>query len=164
LVVPSVIVGNEILDAEPRLYGPHYWPDDRMGIYEWRDAEKIGVCKKGGHAVPDPDCGCGLYARYELEVAINDHTSGPDMSVHTSVLGAVLGTGDVLLHNGGWRSQYARIVGFDGDHLDERFRPSLQRLAAKLEVPVLSSERLLQVAMKKGRVISKSQFQEPDLG
>jgi hypothetical protein len=160
LHVPSLIRDGELFDAEPRLYGPHNYLED-LDAYEWTDATKVAECTRFVHSSPALRCKCGVYALHKFAEPI-DKRGAPHYSIQSPVRGVVVGRGNVLVHNDGWRAEIASIVGFDGDCVDDRFMPALRELARKFDVPVLPTSRLLELAMKKGRVMPKSELPEEE--
>jgi hypothetical protein len=78
------------------------------------------------------------------------------------VVGAVLGSGDVLVHEDGWRAERARIIGFRDD-VDPKYLPALQRIASKFDVPILSAERLESLALSNGSRLEKGDIPSPGM-
>jgi hypothetical protein len=154
--VPSLWVANALLDGEPQLLGLAWlaWSE----FFEWRDAEKVAECATHLHRAPSFACDCGVYAsrygRPEPRLPI------PALMPRAGhVDGVVLGSGDVLVHEDGWRAETARIIGFRGDNVNPRVLPALRHIAQKFEVPILPIDRLLKLALDKGgMIIDKSEL------
>jgi hypothetical protein len=153
LHVPTVVVGEEITTGEPRLFGPNIRPD-RAVMYEWTDAEKSATCEIINHPAPAHPCDCGIYAVHDFEATREWYEYTPSVP-GTHVRGAVLGTGNVLVHREGWRAETARIIGFDASSVSQESLPALQRISERFDVPTLSRQELREVAFKHGRIINK---------
>lgn len=89
------------------------------------------------HPVPDPDCMCGIYSTYDVDVIAQYISSGP-------VLGLVQGYGQVIAGEpdnetiGGFRAQYAKIVCIFA--ISEDFtipHRQLRKLGREYNVPVI---------------------------
>ena len=87
----------------------------------WEDGVNTATCGKYGksfaHEPPEvrEACGCGFWAYFDQNLAVNSVLSGWHSSkrgtVGICVLGCVEGTGRVIVGEKGFRSQYAKIVG-----------------------------------------------------
>ena len=96
-------------------------------------------------------CACGLYAFDDVDRAFGSVTCiGPDM-----VLGRVRGWGTVVIHEFGWRAQFAApelLLAFT------TLGPLAKRLEAHFEVPVLQ----VAAVNEAGRVAADQLKQEED--
>lgn len=105
----------------PRLYG--------IGVgnaYKWLPGENVALCAHAksirdldgnfisqGHQAPQEHCSCGLHACTDLVTLDNvtkTHGGLKGYSDRNHVLVGVIGTGEVLLFEKGWRAQFARVV------------------------------------------------------
>jgi hypothetical protein len=155
LNVPSVVVDGAVCESEPQLFGG-FW-HTRSRFFEWQDAAKTAECPVSTHLTPALNCQCGVYAHHEGYPVLR-RVNYRGLSRSDYVDGAVLGSGDVYVYHSGWRAEKARIIGFRGDNVRPQFLPALHRLAAKLDVPVLSAEKLRLLALAKGQSIRKAQI------
>jgi len=82
---------------------PYFWPQTSRHVSE---------CQMHGHAHPQADCHCGLYAHHHLEMtlacAAGVAIEKPGKRV---VIGAVIGAGHVEVHRLGWRAEKLQILG-----------------------------------------------------
>lgn len=71
----------------------------------WTLGENIAKCRASrDHQVPDDDCGCGLWAYWQVPDALNPHGFG------RPVLGVIEGYGRTLIGAKGFRCEKARIA------------------------------------------------------
>jgi hypothetical protein len=158
LHLPSQVINHEIVELEPRLFGPQM-PPNQAGVYEWKDAEKSAICGVEDHHAPDPGrCDCGVYARHDFAGTKVEFGYGYGYRPEEAgvlVRGAVLGSGDVFIYDEGWRAEMARVIGFDSESVRPEYLPALQRLASRFDVPILPRQQLEELALRKGRVLRK---------
>jgi hypothetical protein len=64
-------------------------------------------CPKG-HAAPDWDCACGIYAAKRLELALPYRVGRDDARTVARVVGLVALGGDVIEHRDGFRASLAK--------------------------------------------------------
>lgn len=176
--------------------------------YIWGPGTNIASCDPGGsseresghtHSAPAPGCYCGLYGWHSLETLLRIVRPAPlgrfDFRYHWRVphrldrvvVVAVTGWGNVLIHERGWRAQFARIVAISDelpvvDMKSPYFRaepraparvitPELaQTIAARYRLAVVSLKQLAKVATIAGvttQPVPKSELLEAgdvDLG
>ena len=128
------------------------------------DAVTTTKCRQTkAHEAAAADCSCGLYAYHDLETALHELRTYYAARHHRPwvaefVLGAVVGTGRVLIHRHGWRASRARIVAFSdiGPAFTDWPQFHGQQLAAELSVPVVHHRHLRAQALEHGRRIVKS--------
>ena len=99
------------------------------------------------HGAPRADCTCGLYGRHELAevpkaIPLAHHIYG------VRVIGAVVGWGRMVIHERGWRAEFAKPVAL-------AYGPSdLRRITADLAdeygIPVVAASELQWVAAEFG--------------
>lgn len=71
----------------------------------WEPGVNVATCRVGRkHSAPQRACACGFYACLDLTALLK--TVGPT----DEVLCAVIGGGRVVVHERGWRAQYAEII------------------------------------------------------
>ncbi len=82
--------------------------------YRWRPGRNKATCRPMGagrarkaHRVPGRYCGCGLYACTDPAALIR--TVGPQTDDDLTLAG-VIGGGRVIVHERGWRAEYAKVV------------------------------------------------------
>ena len=123
------------------------WVVDQHGVLRpisavgtWTPGVNHAECHRGlRHRAPAADCECGLYALHEF----GDRTwapPGPDV-VH----GAVIGWGDVEVHETGFRAEFARVVALaEPSHvLGARALTLAERSARLYGVELVSHSHLL---------------------
>jgi hypothetical protein len=95
----------------------------RKGV-DWKEAE----CRHG-HRIPDEHCGCGIWAFFNVE-AMEEEFGSPLVTAPTTrvgttprgenfeyVTGIIIADGDIVIHDKGFRAQYAKVVGIFEDGL-----------------------------------------------
>jgi hypothetical protein len=83
------------------------------------------------HRAPGHECGCGIHAYYEP----SDETSKIS---YTGVSGIVSAWGDVEIHAGGFRAEFARVEALGVyARWSERQKSAVQRIAATLGVDIV---------------------------
>jgi hypothetical protein len=71
------------------------------------DGPLVAACAHG-HAAPDFDCACGIYAAKWLELALPYRVGRDDPRTVARVVGLVALGGDVIEHRDGFRASHAR--------------------------------------------------------
>lgn len=72
--------------------------------HSWPPGTVVGECSGlGGHRAPGEGCGCGLYAYHSPDLA-------RCLAGGATVLGAVVGWGEMHVHPSGWRAERACVV------------------------------------------------------
>lgn len=102
----------------------------------------------GEHDAPHNFCRCGLYA-YNFE--------HPLVEVSGSMAhGAVIGWGRIILHEHGWRAEFARPVAFYGrGNRDLSINPAFEAIRTQLEAPLIPTEgEFRRFALTKGQPIA----------
>lgn len=128
---------------EGRLHGP--WLP-----MTWLSAKEHATCFVRGsfvHSVPSKHCVCGIHAFHDVDSATNDIP-------RDCVVGAVIGTGGVLVHWRGFRAKCVEIVAI----ADYPPVPTeqLSKVAREYGVPLCSIEDLTARARARGRFIGKN--------
>ena len=114
------------------------------------------------HSAPDPDCGCGYYAYYDLDAHEADFGAAPRRFSFESVStrAVVSAWGDVDLHETGFRSEWmqveALIVGTAvhkhlGHWID--LMPAWEALAERYAVPLIEEEDAEAFCRERGEVL-----------
>jgi hypothetical protein len=101
---------------------------------EWRPKQLMGArcLRRKDHAVPDPDCTCGVYATTDLDV-VNDY-----LNPESPVLGIVELGGHTVPAPQGYRAEAARVAALL--LIDEMFtlkHSVLAKVAERYNVPAL---------------------------
>lgn len=120
----------------------------------WNSRELHASCLMPGasqHVAPGPDCFCGVYALHELQAALKELAPG-------FVIGSVVGTGSVMVHEPGFRAALATItaLGFDSPEPDELLR----RIANRYAIPLHPLSKLTVIAEQHGQQITKRRAEE----
>lgn len=106
-------------------------------VPSWRvGGEYVASCATHGTAAPEVRCGCGLYAHYDLLLSRKLGWISRNM-----VRGIVAASGDIVLHQRGFRAERMRLVAliFERRHnLRQRLR--LVLLSWRYRVPLLTNE------------------------
>lgn len=105
------------------------------------------------HEAPQPDCGCGLYARHALsEVMPRRPLFGEPAAV-----GAVALWGNLEVHRLGIRAQFARILALTPWVIERSWtaRRKFRRMASSYGVPVVAREDLEAEGFKHGIKVPK---------
>jgi hypothetical protein len=134
----------------------------------WKPGKNVASCRNAGirawharnHPAPAPGCTCGLYACHDLSGV--PWTGGLNLFVLT----VVAGSGIVVIHERGWRAQFARIVAFSDEFpapivwpfggrekvrgIKVIGRDVVQALEEEYQVPVVPLRRLADVARAAG--------------
>jgi hypothetical protein len=79
---------------------------------EWKEAE----CRHG-HRIPGDKCGCGIWAYFDVEAMENElgHVLVPGVpgipgETYEYVSGIIGAGGDIVVHELGFRAQYAKVL------------------------------------------------------
>jgi hypothetical protein len=115
------------------LLGGYLWSAAMLDCWrknvEWKEAE----CDR--HiAIPDEHCICGIWGFFNPEILYRELSP---LSYHHPESGSVDGiigvTGGIVLHEDGFRAQYAKVLGiFEDDHDTPK-----DEIAAMYHVPIL---------------------------
>ncbi len=107
----------------------------------WNDDPAWSACPDG-HEQPTEDCACGLWAKARIQ------PEGGGL-----VCGAIVGWGRIVLHENGFRAEYARPVALlDDDDYPDGFDPAGHRrefiaaVAERRRLPVLPADELASYA------------------
>ncbi len=91
---------------------------------EWKEAE----CRHG-HRIPDENCNCGIWAFFDVERMEKEFGSSlvtapstrfgttPSGDRYEYVTGIIVADGDIVIHDKGFRAQYARVAAIFEDEL-----------------------------------------------
>jgi hypothetical protein len=118
----------------------------------WASPQVLFGCLRG-HAVPNEQHHCGIYAYNQLYDAVWEMERESEADPTTSiVIGLISGHGDVLVHDKGWRAEEAHLLAFAD--LDAGSSPQLrQHLSAQFDIPLVSD--IEGFATSHGRIIHK---------
>lgn len=144
MIVPRPIVGfrswSASLDGDlyPILGPGAPGPDNPPPSYLAWNVEPAWSACPHGHDQPAENCVCGLWANARIKP---DHGG--------FVCGAIVGWGRVILHEDGFRAQYARLLALlDDDDYPDGFdqaghrREFINAVAERRRLPVLSADEL----------------------
>jgi hypothetical protein len=106
----------------------------RKGV-EWKEAE----CRIG-HRIPDEHCGCGIWAFFTPEIMEREFGSvkvGTFRGDHyEEVRGIIVADGDIMIHQKGFRAQYARVAAiFEDEHSTLK-----QEIASSYGCPIIAAD------------------------
>jgi hypothetical protein len=153
-------------------YLTSYYSGVQLGAaHRWRrisNAVTTTRCRKSEvHQAAAVDCSCGLYAYHDLATAVHELRTYYAARHHQPwapeyLLGAVVGTGRILIHKQGWRASRARIVAFSdiGPAFSDWPQFHGPQLATELGVPVVHHRHLARYALEHGRRIDKADLGE----
>lgn len=114
-----------------------------LGGERWPAGDVRAVCRTGSaHPAPEDGCGCGLYAWHEVP---------DDVEPNNYVLGAVVGWGRLLVHEDGFRAEYARPIALALRTPEQR--GSRAPIAARYGLPVLDPAQLAAFAGEFGAAV-----------
>jgi hypothetical protein len=109
----------------------------------WQGRELRARCALDGrhfHESPANACSCGIYAYYD------PCPRTASAGTRELIAGAVVLWGRLELHARGMRAQYARVVALELPFSRGRKRSELERVAQRLDVPVVPHRKLAAVA------------------
>jgi hypothetical protein len=99
---------------------------------EWKEAE----CLKG-HRIPDERCHCGIWAFFNpemMEQQFGPAKLGPGTEDREEVTGIIVADGDIVIHEKGFRAQYARVAAiFEDPYLTPK-----QEIAESYGCPIVA--------------------------
>ncbi len=135
----------------------------RMGGLLWADAmlepwptgeEYAASCPAMRcHDVPGFGCKCGIHAWYDVESLVREWYRPEDFR-HVS--GIVSARGGVVLHDLGWRAQYARVEAILADDVPDEDLPIPKRtIAEAYGVPLVAPEDYAGFCASKDLVLLK---------
>jgi hypothetical protein len=79
---------------------------------EWKEAE----CRRG-HRIPGDKCGCGIWAFFDVETMESELGLVPAPGEVEYVSGIIGAAGDIVVHDLGFRAQYAKVLAlFEDDY------------------------------------------------
>lgn len=114
----------------------------------WRpDRPKVSDCGRG-HIHPVGDCGCGLYAYYQLK---DTHQGYP-------IVGVVIGKGHTELHQKGFRTEEAVIVAVAPSKT--KHQALAQQIASTYNVPCVTIDQLETIATQYGEIFNWETFNQ----
>jgi hypothetical protein len=102
----------------------------RKGV-EWKEAE----CRLG-HRIPDEDCACGIWAFFDPELMRAHFTlpTAPEPWEH--VVGIIVADGDIVIHEKGFRAQYAKVAAI----FEDDFPTPKDEIAKSYACPIIAAE------------------------
>lgn len=129
----------------------------------WLKGENTADCAQGyflGHTAPNQQCSCGFYAFNNLCTAAGYSLRGGKRTI----LGAVTGSGKLMIHDNGWRSEKTEVVAFYLPRIKiglSVFRSAsveeAESLARTYSVPLFRNRRkFMKYANSKGAKIPRS--------
>ena len=108
------------------------------GRGDWSPGTNVGVCAMGHrHAVPDPDCTCGLYAFHTMHAQLSGEWC----------VGAIAAWGAVEVHRDGFRAERARVIALGVRNPLGHHAAALSEAAARYGVPLVDRSLLQPLAL-----------------
>jgi hypothetical protein len=122
-----------------------------LGEPAWAGTVPEAIPPDTGHKAPHPDCGCGLYAVYDLAQADRFTADGDQ------VYGAVVAWGAIEAHWDGFRAEYAKPVVL-AYHPDQPYRhvQIVKALAGEFGLPLVEVDQLEEAALDHGQPVPET--------
>jgi hypothetical protein len=99
---------------------------------EWKEAE----CRLG-HRIPDDDCSCGIWAFFNPEIMAAEFGAITMPGERYEYVSGIIGAGgDIVIHEKGFRAQYAKVLGIFSDE----YPTPKQEIAESYGCPIVASE------------------------
>jgi hypothetical protein len=111
--------------------------------HAWRPGVNEAACTQSDHAVPDPQCQCGLYAF---------HQPTPLNAFPRELAGAIAASGDIEVYEDGFRAQYARIIALARLPDMPITTRDAEVVAARYRVPLWAWERMHELRDTQGHL------------